>query len=154
MSKAREGFLRVILTMVVALAIGALLIIGIGENPISAYGALLQGAFDGKFRLGTTLAGFTPLLLTSTAFAIAAKAGAFNVGVEGEVFLGGIVAAYIGINWTFLPKRSTRRPKRRSKKNFPKSSPGTTSATCAWAWRRFPWRSASRRSFSAALSLY
>ena len=48
MSKAREGFLRVILTMVVALAIGALLIIGIGENPISAYGALLQGAFDGK----------------------------------------------------------------------------------------------------------
>ena len=27
-----------------------------------------------------------------------------NVGVEGEVFLGGIVAAYIGINWTFLPK--------------------------------------------------
>ena len=44
MSKAREGFLRVILTMVVALAIGALLIIGIGENPISAYGALLQGA--------------------------------------------------------------------------------------------------------------
>ena len=104
MSKAREGFLRVILTMVVALAIGALLIIGIGENPISAYGALLQGAFDGKFRLGTTLAGFTPLLLTSTAFAIAAKAGAFNVGVEGEVFLGGIVAAYIGINWTFLPK--------------------------------------------------
>ena len=104
MSKAKEGFLRVILTMVVALAIGALLIIGIGENPIEAYGALLNGAFNGKFRLGTTLAGFTPLLLTSTAFAIAAKAGAFNVGVEGEVFLGGIVAAYIGINWTFLPK--------------------------------------------------
>ena len=82
MSKAREGFLRVILTMVVALAIGALLIIGIGENPISAYGALLQGAFDGKFRLGTTLAGFTPLLLTSTAFAIAAKAGAFTSALK------------------------------------------------------------------------
>ena len=50
------------------------------------------------------LTGFTPLLLTSIAFAVAAKAGAFNVGVEGEVFLGGITAAYIGINWTFLPK--------------------------------------------------
>lgn len=60
--------------------------------------------FDGELRLGTTLAGFTPLLLTSIAFAVAAKAGAFNVGVEGEVFLGGITAAYIGINWTFLPK--------------------------------------------------
>ena len=52
----------------------------------------------------TTLASLTPLLLTTVAFALAAKAGAFNVGVEGEVFLGGIVAAYIGINWTFLPK--------------------------------------------------
>ncbi len=104
MNKAKEGFFRVIFTMVIALVIGALLIIGIGENPIEAYGALLKGAFNGKFRFGTTLAGFTPLLLTSTAFAIAAKAGAFNVGVEGEVYLGGIAAAYIGINWTFLPK--------------------------------------------------
>ena len=43
-------------------------------------------------------------MLTSTAFIIAAKAGAFNVGVEGEVLLGGIAAAYVGINWTFLPK--------------------------------------------------
>lgn len=74
------------------------------ENPIDAYAALFRGAFDGELRLGTTLAGFTPLLLTSIAFAVAAKAGAFNVGVEGEVFLGGITAAYIGINWTFLPK--------------------------------------------------
>ena len=90
--------------MFLALAIGALFIIGIGENPIDAYGALLKGAFSGKLRLGTTLAGFTPLLLTSIAFAVAAKAGAFNVGVEGEVFLGGITAAYIGVNWTFLPK--------------------------------------------------
>lgn len=90
--------------MVLALGIGALLILAIGENPVDAYVALFKGAFDGKLRLGTTLAGFTPLLLTSIAFAIAAKAGAFNVGVEGEVFLGGITAAYIGINWTFLPK--------------------------------------------------
>ncbi len=94
----------ILLTSFLALAIGALFIIGIGENPIDAYGALLKGAFSGKLRLGTTLAGFTPLLLTSIAFAVAAKAGAFNVGVEGEVFLGGITAAYIGVNWTFLPK--------------------------------------------------
>ena len=86
------------------MGVGALFIVAIGENPIDAYAALFRGAFDGELRLGTTLAGFTPLLLTSIAFAVAAKAGAFNVGVEGEVFLGGITAAYIGINWTFLPK--------------------------------------------------
>ena len=61
------------------MGVGALFIIAIGENPIDAYAALFRGAFDGKLRLGTTLAGFTPLLLTSIAFAVAAKAGAFNV---------------------------------------------------------------------------
>ena len=104
MSSVFKSIRKILLTMVTALAIGALFIIFIGENPIEAYIALFRGAFNGKLKIGTTLASFTPLLLTSCAFAIAAKVGAFNVGVEGEVFLGGITAAYIGINWTFLPK--------------------------------------------------
>lgn len=104
MNAAVKSIRKILLTMVLALAIGALFILFIGENPLDAYMALLKGAFNGKLKIGTTLAGFTPLLLTSCAFAIAAQAGAFNVGVEGEVFLGGITAAYIGVNWTFLPK--------------------------------------------------
>ncbi len=103
MNVAIKSIQKILLTMLLALTIGALFILFIGENPLEAYGALLRGAFDGKLKIGTTLASFTPLLLTSCAFAVAAKAGAFNVGVEGEVFLGGITAAYIGINWTFLP---------------------------------------------------
>ncbi|MFT4106120.1 MAG: ABC transporter permease [Lacrimispora sp.] len=104
MNAAVKSIQKILLTMLLALAIGALFILFIGENPIEAYMALLKGAFNGKLKVGATLASFTPLLLTSCAFAVAAKAGAFNVGVEGEVFLGGITAAYIGINWTFLPK--------------------------------------------------
>lgn len=95
---------KILLTMLLALIVGSVFILAIGENPIAAYGALFRGAFSSKRAFGTTLASFTPLLLTSTAFAVAAKGGAFNVGVEGEVFLGGITAAYIGIHWTFLPK--------------------------------------------------
>ena len=103
MKSVKDGIVRILLTMVLALLIGAVLILAIGENPISAYRALLKGAFVGKLSLGTTLASFTPLLLTSMAFVVAAQAGAFNVGVEGEVFLGGITAAYIGYQWDFLP---------------------------------------------------
>lgn len=99
-----ESIGKILLTMLLAFAVGAVFILFIGENPIEAYAALFKGAFNGKLKFGTTLAGFTPLLLTSLAFIISAKAGAFNVGVEGEVFLGGITAAYIGIYWTFLPK--------------------------------------------------
>ena len=93
-----KGVVRILLILLLAMTIGAIVILLIGENPLEAYGALLRGAFNGKRNFGTTLANFTPLLLTSFAFAIASKAGAFNVGVEGEVFLGGITAAWIGIN--------------------------------------------------------
>ena len=104
MNSAIESMKKILLTMLLALGAGAIIIIVIGQNPLDAYAALIRGAFVGKRAFGTTLASMTPLLLTTVAFALAAKAGAFNVGVEGEVFLGGIVAAYIGINWTFLPK--------------------------------------------------
>ncbi len=103
MSQSLKGFYKILVTLVLALGIGALFILAIGENPIEAYAAMLKGAFGTKLGLGNTIAGFTPLLLTSIAFAVAAKAGAFNVGVEGEVILGGITAAYIGANWGFLP---------------------------------------------------
>ena len=81
MNQTINGIRRILITILVAMGVGALFIVAIGENPIDAYAALFRGAFDGELRLGTTLAGFTPLLLTSIAF-----------------------AAYIGINWTFLPK--------------------------------------------------
>jgi simple sugar transport system permease protein len=98
-----RSLIRFVLIVLLSLAIGAVFIMMIGENPISAYAALVKGAFVGKLNLGKTLANFTPLMLTALAFAIGAKGGAFNVGVEGEVFLGGIAAAYIGIHWSFLP---------------------------------------------------
>lgn len=104
MNQAQKGLKKILFTMLLALGIGAVIMLAIGQNPIEAYIALFQGAFSSKRAFGTTLASFTPLLLTTTAFALAAKAGAFNVGVEGEVFLGGIVAAFIGIHGTFLPK--------------------------------------------------
>ena len=95
---------RIILTILLSFFIGSIIILAIGENPLTVYGVLFSGAFKGQLGIGSTLAMFTPLLLTSTAFALAAQAGAANVGVEGEVFLGGLVAAYIAGFWTNLPK--------------------------------------------------
>lgn len=103
MNSSLSNVKKILLTIGLALGIGIILILCIGENPIEAFAALIKGAFNGKLKLGSTLAYFTPLLLTTTAFIVAAKGGAFNVGVEGEVFLGGITAAYIGIYWD-LPK--------------------------------------------------
>lgn len=98
-----QAVFRIIFTFVMALLIGAIVIMAIGENPLAAYGALISGAFKGARGFGSTLAMFTPLLLTSAAFAVAAKSGMFNVGVEGAVFLGGLAAAYVGVQFAALP---------------------------------------------------
>lgn len=103
MSTSYKALRRILLIILVSLTLGAALILLIGQNPLDAYLALFKGAFVGKLNLGNTIADISPLLLTSMAFAIGAKGGGFNVGVEGELFLGGITAAYIGIHWTFLP---------------------------------------------------
>ena len=98
-----QALFRILFTLFAAFFIGAIVIIAIGQNPIEAYGALIAGAFKGARGFGSTLARFTPLLLTSAAFAVAAKAGMFNVGVEGAVFLGGLAAAYVGVELAALP---------------------------------------------------
>lgn len=99
----KNNFLKLIFILVISLLIGSIFILIIGENPIDAYIALLKGAFGTRLGMGNTIASWTPLILTTMAFTIGAQVGAFNVGVEGEVILGAITAAYIGINRGFLP---------------------------------------------------
>ena len=50
---------RFLFIILFSLAIGAVFIMMIGENPLNAYGALVKGAFVGKLNLGKTLANFT-----------------------------------------------------------------------------------------------
>lgn len=99
----KNKYFNLLLTSLVALLIGGVIMLLLGYDPVEAYIYLFRGAFVGKLNLGTTLQKFLPLLLTSMAFAVAARAGAFNVGVEGEMYLGAIAAAWVGYTFTDLP---------------------------------------------------
>ncbi|HOO63517.1 MAG TPA: ABC transporter permease [Synergistaceae bacterium] len=99
----RTALYNTLFTIVVSLLFGALVIFLLGENPLEAYRELLRGAFWGKFNFGGTLERFVPLLLTSLAFAVSSKVAVFNVGVEGELYLGAIAAAWAGAAFTGLP---------------------------------------------------
>ena len=101
--KTKNKYFNLLLTSLVSLVIGAVIMVALGHNPVEAYYYLFRGAFIGKLNLGTTLQKFLPLLMTSMAFAVAARAGAFNVGVEGSMYLGAIMAAFVGYTLTDLP---------------------------------------------------
>jgi len=85
-----------LLAVIAALAAGAVFIAGIGENPLEIYALLFREAFGTGYGLGQTLFRATPLLFTGLAVALAFRAGLFNIGVEGQMYLGGFAAALVG----------------------------------------------------------
>jgi len=79
-----------------ALAAGAVFIAAIGEHPLEIYGLMLSQSFGTGYGFGQTLFKATPLVFTGLAVAIGFRAGLFNIGAEGQLYLGGFVAAVLG----------------------------------------------------------
>ncbi len=92
-----------LIAIAAALLVGAGLIIIAGKNPIAAYGALFQEAIANYYGFGNTLTKTTPLLLTSLGVLVALKAGQFNIGGEGQIYLGGLGSALVGLYVKGLP---------------------------------------------------
>jgi ABC-type uncharacterized transport system permease subunit len=90
-------------SVLLALLIGALFIMLSGANPLESYAALVTGAFGQDYRIGNTLARTAILTLVGLAAALAFEAGYFNLGQEGQLFLGSFAAAWVGIFVTGLP---------------------------------------------------
>ncbi len=92
-----------IASVILAGLIGAIILWLSGANPFLAYGALFEGAFGGSAAIGRTLEKATPLILGGLAVAFAFKAGLFNIGGQGQLLMGAIVAAAIGFGVKGLP---------------------------------------------------
>ena len=95
-------YFNALMSIVVSMLIGTVLMVAMGHNPVDAYRELFRGAFIGNLSLGSTLARFVPILLTAFAFVVSAKVGVFNVGVEGQMYLGAITAAWVGFTFAGL----------------------------------------------------
>ncbi|NMC79270.1 MAG: ABC transporter permease [Chloroflexi bacterium] len=87
------SFLISIFAILVALAIGAVLIALSGIDPLKAYGYMLEGSFGNLYGFGETLSRFVPLLFTGLGFAVAFNSGFFSIGAEGQLYMGALGAA-------------------------------------------------------------
>jgi simple sugar transport system permease protein len=88
--------------LLVALVLGATVLAIAGHNPLEIYRLLFVESFGSAKRIASTLAAATPLIFTGLATAVAFRAGAFNVGVEGCVNIGGLAAAFVGFTFVSL----------------------------------------------------
>jgi len=92
-----------LLATLAALAIGAVVLVLLGVNPVAAYGALVQGAFGSSNALADTIVKATPLLFVGLGICIAFRGGVINIGGEGQLVVGAVSATYVGL---ILPESS------------------------------------------------
>lgn len=88
--------------VVTAVLVGVLLAC-VGVNPLYGYALLVQGAFGDTFSITETLVQATPLLLAGLGVAIAFSARIWNIGAEGQLYVGGIAGVAVGLNLLHMP---------------------------------------------------
>lgn len=102
LSRLVDGLLPVFATLA-ALLIGAVMLLLLKVNPVEAYKALWDGAFGSSNAFAETLVKATPLLLVAIGICISFRGDVINIGGEGQMIIGAILATWVGLTFTTLP---------------------------------------------------
>ena len=86
-----------------ALIVGAVMLLLLKVNPLQAYQALWVGAFGSPNAFAETLVKATPLLLVGIGICISFRGDVINIGGEGQMIIGAILATWVGLTFTTLP---------------------------------------------------
>src|SRR5687768_4332898 len=98
-----QSALLPVVAVVLAFLIGAVILLADGRSPLKALEAVWKGSVSSPDAIGATLEKATPLILTGLAVIVGLKAGLFNIGAQGQLLLGSIMAAWVGYRITGLP---------------------------------------------------
>ena len=89
--------------VVAALAVGAIMLLALGANPLDGYRAMFSGAVGGTDNVADTAIKAMPLLLVGVGICVAFRAGVINIGGEGQIIAGAIVATLVALAVPGLP---------------------------------------------------
>ncbi len=103
MRRVLEGLLTPLVSIIIAIIIGMMVMLATGHNPLQAYAALFSGAFGSTYNLSNTIASAIPLILSGLGVAVGFKAGQFNIGAEGQYWIGSMAAVWVGYSVKGLP---------------------------------------------------
>src|SRR5205814_8328748 len=101
--KPLRELLLPLVAVLCAFAVGALVVLFIGDSPIETYRLLLGSAFSWPDGIGYTLFFATPLIFTGLAVAVALRGGLLNIGAEGQLYVAAFATAWLGITLSKLP---------------------------------------------------
>ncbi len=95
------SLLMPLLATLLALLIGAIMLLALDADPVQAYSALIDGAFGSPNALADTAVKATPLLFVGLGICIAFRGGVINIGGEGQLVAGAVAATAIAV---YLPQ--------------------------------------------------
>ncbi len=101
-SRLVDALLPVLATLA-ALAIGGVMLLFLRVNPLEAYAALWVGAFGSSNAFAETLVKATPLLLVALGICISFRGDVINIGGEGQMIVGALLATWVGLTFTHWP---------------------------------------------------
>lgn len=100
----RDTILIKTLSIVLALVISGIFLAAIGYDPIKVFSGMLKGAFGSTNRIRQTIIYAIPLVITAIGIAVAFKMQFWNIGGDGQIFMGAFGATLVALNLSTLPK--------------------------------------------------
>jgi len=98
-----------ILAILAALLVGAIMLLLLGANPLTAYATMVKGVFGSTYGFTQSLVKATPLLLVGLGICIAFRASVLNIGGEGQIIAGALMTTWFSLQfrtwpgWILLP---------------------------------------------------
>ncbi|MCD8552710.1 ABC transporter permease [Seleniivibrio sp.] len=86
------------MSVLFALATAAVIMLFAGINPIAAYAGMLNESLGSFYGISETLVKSTPLILTGLGVSIAFRMKIWNIGAEGQLYMGAMGASYVALN--------------------------------------------------------
>jgi ABC-type uncharacterized transport system permease subunit len=84
-----------IVAVLLALLVVAMLLLLVDSDPVAAFDSMSRAAFGNAFSLSTTIGKALPRLLAALGIALALRAGLWNIGAEGQIYVGAIAATAV-----------------------------------------------------------
>jgi general nucleoside transport system permease protein len=92
-----------VLNLLAAFLVSGIVVLIIGENPLKVVELLVWGAFGFEEAIGYTLFYTTNFIFTGLAVAVAFHCGLFNIGGEGQAYIGGLGITLVALHLDILP---------------------------------------------------
>ena len=86
-----------VIAVLLALAVGAVFLVFTGHDPLTVYRVMIQASFASTFGFADTLVSATPLILTGLAALVSFRVKLWNIGAEGQLYIGAVCASGIAL---------------------------------------------------------